>query len=146
MSSAINATIYGNARLGYALAQERELPELVQRQTWSRPVAGVLLTTGLALLIANLLDLEAIAILGSAGFLFIFLVVNGAALKLGREVGARRPLAALGCVGCLAALVILLKQTWADNPISVYWLGGIVALCLALEAALMKQRGPVQVT
>lgn len=70
--SAINATIYGNARLGFVLAKDGELPDIFMRKAWSKPVWGVLLVGGLSLLLANLFNLTAIAILGSGGFLLIF--------------------------------------------------------------------------
>jgi hypothetical protein len=88
--SAINATIYGNARLGFSLAKDGELPEFLERKVWARPVYGVLLTAGLSLLLANLVDLTAIAIMGSAGFLIIFAAVNAANVKLAAETGGNR--------------------------------------------------------
>ncbi|MEZ6145200.1 MAG: APC family permease [Planctomycetaceae bacterium] len=108
--SAINATIYGNARLGFAIAKDGEMPELFERKVWSRPLAGVLLTTGLSLLLANLVDLQAIAIMGSAGFLVIFAAVNAAAFRLSSTVKARRVITGLATLSCVAALAALLEQ------------------------------------
>ena len=141
--SAINATIYGNARLGFTLASEGELPKIALRRAWNRPVAGVLITSGLSLLLANTLDLEAIAIMGSAGFLLIFAVVNSAAAKLGPQIHARRWVAAGGALACVLALAILLHQTWEDNPHALYWVFGLVAGSFVAEAALQRWRGPV---
>ena len=109
--SAINATVYGNARLGYTLARDGELPERLEQKTWNRPVAGVLLTALLSLLLANLVDLTGIAIMGSAGFLIIFAVVNLSNLKLASITKANRAVAALGFFACVAALATLLYHT-----------------------------------
>ncbi len=124
--SAINATIYGNARLGFALAKDGELPEAFERQTWKRPLLGVALTAMLSLLLANLVALENIAIIGSAGFLVIFAAVNAAAFKLGDQIGARRPITGLSTVACLGALVALLGHTATTNPRALFVFGGVI--------------------
>jgi len=139
--SAINATIYGNARLGYSLAKDGELPELLDRKTWSRPVSGVLVTTVLSLLVANLVDLEAIAIMGSAGFLVVFAVVNAAGFRLAGEIGAKRLVCALGAVACVAALVTLLVHTWHDDPRALAVFGSLVAAAIVFEAIYPRVSG-----
>jgi len=50
---------------------------------------GALITTALALVIANLVPLEAIATMGSAGFLLLFMAVNIASVRLARDTGGR---------------------------------------------------------
>ncbi len=51
--SAINATIYGNARLGFILAKEGELPESLDKVNRDIPTVGVVIILILSLLIAN---------------------------------------------------------------------------------------------
>ncbi|NYI40253.1 APC family permease [Demequina lutea] len=41
-ASAINATLYGSARLSYAIAKDGELPKQLERKVWGRPVEGLL--------------------------------------------------------------------------------------------------------
>jgi len=77
-ASAINATLYGAARLSYCIARDGELPAALERKVWSEPVSGLLITAALTLLVANAFDLTSIATLGSAGFLLIFATVNAA--------------------------------------------------------------------
>jgi amino acid transporter len=48
---------------------------------------GTLITAFLALVIANVVPLEAIATMGSAGFLILFMAVNIAAVRLARDMG-----------------------------------------------------------
>jgi len=57
-ASAINATIYGAARLSYIIAKDGELPEILEKKIWNRPMEGLLITAGATLLIANLVDLS----------------------------------------------------------------------------------------
>jgi amino acid transporter len=114
--SAINATIYGNARLGYKLAMDRELPRILERKAWNEPVSGVLIVGLLSLLIANLINLTAIAILASAGFLLIFAITNAAAGYLAPVIGCRRWLPILASLACLAALLVLRGESYRDHP------------------------------
>jgi amino acid transporter len=118
--SAINATIYGNARLGYIIAKDGKLPRsLMDEEKSGVPFKGVLYTTVLSLLLANTIDLTEIAIIGSAGFLLIFFIVNLSAYKLQKEISANRLIVILSCVFAFLALVTLLYHTYSSNPRAV---------------------------
>lgn len=136
--SAINATIYGNGRLAYVLAKHGELPEIFERRVWSRPVGAVSATGVLALLIANLLDLTEIAIIASAGFLFIFTTVNLAAWKLSGEIGSRPSFAALSTLASTAALVVLLVHSTRENPRALVLILASWGFCLAGEVVYQR--------
>ncbi len=140
--SAINATIYGNGRLGYVLAKDGELPEAFDRQVWDEPVTGVLATAGISLLIANAIPLEEIAIIGSASFLLVFTLVNASAWKLASHIGGRRAVYAAGGLLCAVALVVLLVRTWSDNARAVLVFAGFLALSVLFEVIYgMGRRG-----
>ena len=70
--SAINATLYGNARVSYIIAKEGELPVELENKIWNRPIGGLLLTSAITLVIANIFDISNIATMGSGGFLNYF--------------------------------------------------------------------------
>jgi len=108
--SAINATIYGNARLGYFLARDGELPEVFDRQLWNEPVTGVLVTALISLFIANTLDISSIAVIASASFLLVFALVNASACKLNKKIHGRCWIHLVGAVCCGAALCFLLMH------------------------------------
>lgn len=77
--SAINATIYGNARLGYVLAKDGLLPERFDHEHRDKLVSGIVATAVLSMLLTNTVRLADIAIIGSASFLLVFALVNLAA-------------------------------------------------------------------
>lgn len=131
--SAINATIYGNARLGFSLAKDGELPQFAAKRTWNRPVAGVLLTTVMSLLLANFVDLNAIAVMGSAGFLLIFAAVNTAAFRLAKEAGARRWITGISTLSCIAALAALLWNTYVQTPQALLVFAAMIAVACLFE-------------
>jgi amino acid transporter len=113
--SAINATIYGNARLGYVLAKDGELPEAFDKQVWNEPITGVVITAIISLLIANTIDLTEIAIIGSASFLLIFALINASAFKLKKEIGGNQLVYFLALLLCVIAVTTLLIHTCQSN-------------------------------
>jgi amino acid transporter len=114
--SAINATLYGTARISYVIAKEGELPEGLEKKVWKRPIEGLLITSGLTLMVANLFDLSRISVMGSSGFLLIFAAVNMANARLSATTGSRRWIPALGAAVCLGALAILIAQRATTSP------------------------------
>jgi len=114
--SAINATIYGNARLGYIIAKEGELPAILGKEKRGIPTMGVILTAFFSLIIANSINITEIAIIGSASFLLIFFIVNVAAYKLHKRLNANNKIVFLACIVSSAALLALLIHTYLNNP------------------------------
>lgn len=117
--SAINATIYGNARLGFILAKEGELPSVLNKENKNIPISGVLLTALLSLVMANSFNLTEIAIIGSASFLLIFFIVNIAAYKLRRVIKANKIIVLIASFVSFMALITLLVHTYISNPSAI---------------------------
>jgi len=114
--SAINATIFGNARLGFIIAKDGELPSLFEYEKVQIPIAGVVFTLILSLIVANAIELSEIAIIGSASFLLIFFLVNLSALKLHKTIHANKYIIFIASITSFFALVILLYHTYYTNP------------------------------
>ncbi len=138
--SAINATLYGSARLSYTIATEGELPGLLEEKKWNQPL-GLHVTAFGGLLIAVALPLDAISGLSSAIFLMVFAVVNLAAfVRLDTGWGKALPLlAALGCVGALA---VLIGQSIGARPVTVVALAIMLLAALCLEHVYLKRGRP----
>ena len=115
-ASAINATLYGAARLSYSIARDGELPAALERKVWGEPIEGLLITAALTLLVANTFDLSSIATLGSAGFLLIFAAVNAANALRAKHTRSHGWISAAGGVACLIALGALVWQTIGARP------------------------------
>ena len=122
-ASAINATVYGAARLSYIIAKDGELPESLERKVWNRPVEGLIITVGLTLIAANLFDLTSISMMGSAGFLLIFAAVNAANAILANKTGSRTWIPIAGVVLCLGALGSLIWETAEKQPVTFVDIG-----------------------
>jgi len=132
-TSAINATLYGAARLSYIIAKDGELPAVLEHKLWNKPVEGLLITSAVTLLIANLVDLSSLSTMGSAGFLLIFAAVNGANVKLAGETQSRRWLSLVGVALCIAALATLLWQTALTAPGRIWILVLMITVAFATE-------------
>ena len=140
-ASAINATIYGAARLSYVIAKDGELPAVLAKKVWNEPLEGLLITAGGTLLIANLFDLSSLSTMGSAGFLLIFAAVNGANARLAERTESRRWLSLTGMGLCLGALAALLWQTFSDQPARLLVLVAMLGLAFAIEAGFRLATG-----
>lgn len=141
-ASAINATIYGATRLSYVIAKDGELPRALERKAWGEPIAGLLITSGATLCIANLADLSSMSTMGSAGFLFIFAAVNAANAVLAKETRSKGWLSLLGVGLCLSALASLLWQTAHVAPAQLWILFAMTGAALLIETAFRLFSGP----
>jgi amino acid transporter len=133
-ASAINATIYGAARLSYTIAKDGELPLFLERKVWRRGREGLLITSGITLVVANLFDLSSISMMGSAGFLVIFAIVNIANVRLHRQTNSRAWISAAGAAACIGALAVLLWHTAKNSPTNLVVLAAMAALAFSVEA------------
>ena len=131
--SAINATIYGNARLGYIIAKDGKLPKQLMQEKNDVPFMGVVYTVVFSLVLANTINLDEIAIIGSAGFLLIFLVVNISAYKLRKTITANSIIVTLSSLLTFLALLTLMLHTYSTNPRAVVIFMGFVIFSLLFE-------------
>ena len=139
-ASAINATLYGTARLTAELAIDGELPEGFEERIAGRPLIGLFTTSAAAVVLANLVPLDAISATASAAFLLVFAATNVAALRLADEIGANRIVAGAAAIACTAALGALLVHTVRTSVISVALFVGLLALSALGEATYQWRR------
>jgi amino acid transporter len=132
-ASAINATVYGAARLSYVIAKDGELPSALERKTWGKPVEGLLITSAATLVIANVTDLSSMSTMGSAGFLLIFAAVNGANVALARGTRSKVWLSLIGVGLCVGALGSLLWQTGRNSPGQLWVLFIMIGAAFLIE-------------
>lgn len=134
-ASAINATLYGAARVSYSIAADGELPAQLENRIWNRPLEGLLITAGLTLLVSNAFDLSSISTMGSAGFLIIFAAVNAANAWNAVETGSRRWISIAGCLACLGALAALLWHTLTAATGHIWVLIAMVVIAVGIEVS-----------
>lgn len=140
-ASAINATLYGAARLSYIIAKDGELPKVLEHRIWNKPIEGLLITAALTLVVANVFDLSSISTMGSAGFLLIFAAVNAANVVLARYTSSLRWVSVLASGLCLLALAGLLWHTLRTQPAHLWVLAGMIAISAGIEFGYRRATG-----
>ena len=142
-ASAINATLFGAARLAMVMAAEHALPRIFSMRERTRDVPWVSLVvlsvlTGVFLLLA---DLTVISSFASAVFLAIFAAVNLSAWRLSARIAIRPAIPVAGALFSLAALAVLLWHTWQVDRISLAWICGFFLAAILLEILVILVRG-----
>jgi amino acid transporter len=132
-ASAINATLYGAARLSYVVAKEGELPQQLAKKLWNEPIEGLLITASIALVTANFLDLSSISTIGSAGFLLIFAAVNGANALMYKETKSNRYISIAGIIICMGAFLTLIWQTAMTAAANLWFLVLMLIISFGIE-------------
>lgn len=133
--SAINATLYGSARISYIIAKTGELPKQLEKTHGKNPMPleGLILTSVISLLMANFFHIDRISTMGSAGFLIIFAMVNLSNLLLYKETGGKRWLSLLGFIVCLIAVGALIADTARRSPGNLWVLVIMLAVSVLIE-------------
>lgn len=132
-ASAVNATLFGATNVAYQIAKNGHLPRAFDRAMWGRDVEGLFLTAGLVIVVVLAFPLDAVASMGSAAFLALYLAVVVGHLRVRRLTGARATpiwLAALACAGLLG---VLIAHMIGSAPSSAIALGATLAASLVAE-------------
>ncbi|HEX2292828.1 MAG TPA: APC family permease, partial [Gaiellaceae bacterium] len=133
-SSSVNATLYASGGLTGMLADVGQFPSFFGRGSRLGPHAGLLITAALVLVVSNLVDLSAIASVGSACSLVIFLLVGVAGYRLRSETGARGSIVLLGIAATAVVLVFFGVDTLRNSPETFAATVAIAALAVILDA------------
>jgi amino acid transporter len=143
-SSAINATLFGAARLATVMARDHALPRLFSLRERRRPVPwlALLVLAGLALAFTLAAPLAAISVFASGTFLLIFTLVNLAAWKLARRIALHPALPLAGAALAAASFALLLWNTWSHDRASLIALAVFYLAAVAIELFLLYRRGP----
>ncbi len=141
-ASAINATLFGTARLGKVMAEERELPAAFAfvRRSKDIPWFSLIVITGITLAFVNLGNLTVIAAFSSSTFLLIFLAINLSAWRLRRQIGLPPAWPLIGMLFSLAAWLTLLVYLWQTRRDGLYWIGGGYGAVILAELLFSRRR------
>jgi amino acid transporter len=137
-TSSVNATLYASDGLTRMLASVGQFPPLFGRQTRGGAHVGLLLTAVLILLVGNLVDLSAIASLGSAIALCVFVLVALAGYRRRADTGAN-PVIALTAIGVsLIVLGFFAVDTLRNAPATFAAIVALAALAVVLDAGTKR--------
>ena len=132
-SSSVNANIYAATGSTAKLAESEMFPPIFGQLARVGGTRGLLISVVAVLLLANFVDLTAIASLGSAVALAIFLITTIAAYRLRAETGSRSSLLVAGIVLTVVVLLVFGVQTLRTEPATFVAIIGILALAIVLD-------------
>ena len=148
-ASAINATMFGTARLGMVMATEKAIPIVFafRRKQNNIPWVSLLVITVLTLLFVNVANLTIISLYTHlfnnccySTFLLIFAAINLSALRLRHRIRASNVVAATGLLFSLLSWLALLVYLFRSNRQSLYWIGGLYLAVFCAEVLFSKRR------
>jgi amino acid transporter len=139
-SSSVNANIYAAAGSTAKLAETGTFPPVFGQRARVGGTRGLVISVVLVLLLAALVDLTAIASLGSAVALAIFLVVSVAAYRLRRETGSRTPILVAAIVLTVVVLLVFAVQTLRTEPETFIAIIAIFVLAVVLDLVWARVR------
>jgi basic amino acid/polyamine antiporter, APA family len=126
------------SRLVYGMSVRGIVPKIFDRVHSGRhtPIAAIIFTTGLAMVLASLGDLSDLAGTTTTLLLFVFATVNVAVLVLRPDEGTHPHFRAPSVipVASVAIILVLLVNRAADNPEYFAYAGALVAFGIVLWA------------
>jgi amino acid transporter len=141
-ASGVNATMFGDANLGFMVAKSGELPSDFTRGVWRGGNVGLLIAAALTALFVVFFPLSAVGSMASLAFLIVYGTVSAGHLWVYRETGAKRWLLVLAIALNLALFLLLLGYTIHTGPASTWiTLLAVLALSFVFEVGYRKRTG-----
>ena len=139
-AGATNGTLFGSAGLTSSLAELRQFPPLLGTRSRLGRHGGLLVTAILALVLANTVDLSAIASVGSACSLIVFLLVGLAGYRLRSETGASAAIVLLGMAATAIVLAFFAVDTLRNAPETFVAILAMTLLAVSLDIVWKRVR------
>jgi amino acid transporter len=145
-AGATNATLYASSNLTGMLAKERLFPSFFGPTSRLGEKSGLLITAGLVLVVANFVDLSAIASVGSAVALMIFLLVGAAGYRRRADTGSSTVIVslAIGLTGLVLGFFAV--DTWKNAPQTFVAIVAILLLAVVLDLWTREQNPSIRST
>ena len=142
-SSSVLATLYASNGLTRLLAEVGQFPPFFGRGSRLGHNAGMLITAAIVLVVSNLVDISAIASVGSACSLVVFLLVGIAGFRLRSQTGAKGAVVLLGAAVTVVVLAFFAVDTLRNAPETFTAIVAIGLLAIVLDAVWKRVRGPL---
>jgi amino acid transporter len=135
-TGATNATMYASGNLTGMLASEGYFPTRFAK-------SGLLLTAAFILVVANLFDLSAIASVGSAVSLILFLLVGFAGYRRRADTGSNGLIVVLAIAITAVVLGFFAVDTFRTAPETFVGIIAVVVIAIVLDR-VTRRREPVE--
>jgi amino acid transporter len=140
-AGATNATLYASSNLTNMLAKERLFPAFFGEGGRLGARAGLFITAALVLVVANLVDLSAIASVGSAVALVIFVLVGIAGFRRRADTGSNAAIVLAAIAITAVVLAFFAVDTWRSAPETFVAILAILAVAVILDWRTRRDDG-----
>jgi amino acid transporter len=140
-AGATNATLFGSSNLTKMLAQLGQFPPIFGKGSRLGPNGGLIITASIVFVVANVVNLSAIASVGSACALVVFLMVGIAGYRRRAETGANGPMVLAGVGATALVLAFFAVDTLQNAPETFTAIIGIGLLAVVLDVVWKRVRG-----
>jgi amino acid transporter len=134
-----NATLYASGNLTDQLAKSGVFPAFFGERSPLGRHAGLLITTGLVLIVANAVDLSAIASVGSAVSLVVFMLVGVAGWRRRADTDSNPVIVAASIIVIGIVLGFFAVDTAKNAPDTFIAIIALGALAVVLDAVFHRQ-------
>jgi amino acid transporter len=141
-AGATNAGLYPAPGLCEHMASIGQFPPEMGRRLRERVPVGLVLTAGLAIVLAAGFDLSSIASIGSVIALLVFSLVTAAHIKVRRDTGANLVVLLVAITSTIVVLTTFVFTTLVNEPGTAVALVVILAVSIAVDV-IWKRRRPV---
>jgi amino acid transporter len=138
------ATLYASNGLTRLLADVGQFPPFFGQRSRLGHNAGMLITAAIVLVVSNLVDISAIASVGSACSLVVFLLVGIAGFRLRSETGAKGAVVLLGAAVTIVVLAFFAVDTLRNAPETFTAIVAIGLLAIVLDTVWKRFRGSAE--
>jgi len=135
-TGAVNSQLYASVGATYAMAKDGHLPPAfgLKRRRREGGTQGLVITALLSILLAVFFDLGAIASVGSAVALAIYVLITIAHLRMARETSASRPILTVALIATTVAILLFCWYTLVTAPQTFVVLVLTIVLAWVVEA------------
>jgi amino acid transporter len=141
MAGSVVATLYASAGLTGMLSDVGQFPPFFGRGSRLGAKSGVLISAAVVLVVANTVDLSAIASVGSACSLMIFVLVGAAGYRVRGQTGAQAWLILVGIAVTLVVLAFFVVDTLRNSPETFAAMAVVATLAVVLDIVWKRVRG-----
>jgi len=142
-SSSVLATFYASVGLTGTLAEVGQFPSAFGGSSRLGRHGGLLITTALTLLFVNVFDIGALASIGSAVSLAVFVLVGVAALRLRHEIAAQAWVIIAAIAASAVALGFFVVDTYHHDPRAFWAMIAILVLGVGIDIVWKRVRGSI---
>jgi amino acid transporter len=143
MAGSVVATLYASGGLTRMLSGVGQFPPFFGPASRLGAKSGVVISAAVVLVVANTVDLSAIASVGSACSLLIFVLVGAAGYRLRSTTGASAAIILVGIAATLVVLAFFVVDTFRNAPQTFTAIVVIAVLAVGLDVVWKRARGPL---